>query len=171
MTRSLLFGSVFLLACARKPAPTVGVGHVTSGPPPLGVYVSAGQRATLRLDDALDSGTASAGKPFLAHVVDPLRDSDGRVIAAAGASVLGHVAEIDFGVAGAHMSLAFDRIETVQGVVPLAARIIAAERRTIPGEIRRAPSGATLEVPARVIMPAGARVTIALVRPIVLGAR
>jgi len=160
-----------LVACANKAGPAVSAAQVTSGAMPTGVYAPAGERVTIRLDRQLDTGTSSAGESFVAHLVDPLRAADGRVLATPGASLEGHIESIDLGAAAARMRLAFDRIETVRGVRPLAVRIVSATYRSVPGELRRTPTGTQVQVPARVVMPAGATITLELVRPIVVGAQ
>jgi hypothetical protein len=135
------------------------------------VYVPAETRAVVRLEGQLDTSTSSAGDPFVARLVEPLRAVDGHVLAPAGARVDGHVAAIVLGGPRTELRLAFDRIETVHGVVPLAARVVSAQYNAVPGGGRREPTGAFVRRAERVVVPAGSTIVLALARPLVLGAR
>jgi hypothetical protein len=168
----ILLASVTLAACAGTPA-AFATARVTSGPLPVtpGVYVPVDARATIRIDRALDTALSSAGQTFIGRLIAPLRGADGRVLAIAGARVDGHVAAIELGGARTELRLSFDRIETVRGAVPVAARDVSAQQRVGPAAVERDSSGAIVRRPARLVLPAGALIDIALVRPLILRAR
>jgi hypothetical protein len=95
----------------------------------------AGADIFVRLDQDLGPGISPDNNLFTARLTMPLTDRRGIVLAPKGALVHGHVVHVDEGQR--RVELAFDRLETRDGVYDLKATIVSAK----PYALTVAPEG------------------------------
>jgi hypothetical protein len=155
-------------SAATVTAADVGVPQPPVEPRPT--YAPAGTRLAIRLSTPISTVSSSAGQTFSAEVLTPVLAADGTVLVAAGAPLLGHVAQIEFGGTTPRLRLGFDTVETMRGPAPLAVGVVSTESRRAPGtmELVPRPSGALTvhRRPAHIEVPAGARIELALTEPL-----
>lgn len=171
----LLTSIVALASCTHHaPAPAVSAPSVTSAEVAAhgqSSYASAGRRLAIRLSTPLSTALSSAGETFSAQVLTPLLAEDGKtVLVPAGATVIGHVAETDFGGASPWIRLGFDAVQTKNGLAPLSVSIVDAQSYLVGGSsVQPAPAAPAEEAVVRrarhVVLPAGARIDLMLARP------
>jgi hypothetical protein len=100
-----------------------------------GPYVPAGDELTITLRTAISSLESLPGEPVYAVAGSTLLGTDGRVLVAPGAPVLGHVASVRGG-ASPQIVLAFDSVQTRLGAAPLVATVLdVQEARTPPSQV------------------------------------
>lgn len=142
MKLSLLFGAAFLVACGASPKPNPAVAEFARAArsarstPEMALAAATGSEIRVRLDQDLGPGVSPDGKRFTARLASPLLDRRGIVLVPAGSLVYGHVVHVD--EAQQRVELAFDRLETRDGVYTLKVAVIAAT----PYALTVAPPGA-----------------------------
>jgi hypothetical protein len=139
LAHSLTVAGILLSGCTPDVA-TVGPQHVRTLDPARiqGPYVPAGTTVTVRMVDPIDTLHSPPGQPFSATVSAPLRAPDGRLVVPAGASVHGTLVSTG-GRLTPWLSLALDRVETVDGPAPISAAVQHAQRGTFPGPAQVVP--------------------------------
>lgn len=140
MKLSLLFGAAFLVACGSSPKPNPAVAafaRAAQAPAPSSeLALASGSELRVRLDQDLGPGVSPDGKRFTARLASPLLDRRGIVLVPAGSLIHGHVVHVD--ETQQRVELAFDRLETREGVYMLKVTVIAAT----PYALTVAPQGA-----------------------------
>jgi hypothetical protein len=162
-------------------APAAGPRPIPSRSP---TRVAVGTPIEVTLIDGLGTSTSSRGDVFTARIDKPLRAVDGTVVAPARAKLTGRV--LDVGKwPEARLELSFTTIETLHGRAPISAVPRSMEgvtwiatRQGAPSSyiaiiIGRPPSPPGVSSHARPIefglrIPAGARITLELVDPLVI---
>jgi hypothetical protein len=135
--------NIVWLVAALGAAPACAPVVASSGPhsvrtvdPNLvrGPYAPAGQRFSVRLDQAIDTQESLRRGTFTARLQTPLVGADGRVFAAAGTTVSGHIRSLG-SMESPRVLLRFDSIDTVFGPAPLQASLRGAQYRRYPGPV------------------------------------
>jgi hypothetical protein len=138
MTAGLL-AVLALAGCAHDPAPR----RFNPGQFELGAQdVAAGSTVEVWLERSLATDSSVPGQALTARVLGPVRGTSGDVVIPLGALLYGRVVGLASG-ANPSISMAFDRAETVHGVLSLDARARATARTTERSSARprRVPSG------------------------------
>jgi hypothetical protein len=143
--------------------------------------VPAGTPIVVTLRTTLSTTSSLSGEPFGATIDQPLIDDRAEVVAYPGARVVGHVVSATNDPAP-QLVLDFDALETRLGPAPLVVTVRDVQRRGTSlarverGLLSSAPSPLppqgvpiTSESPDQaVVVPAGARMTLELTRPLFL---
>jgi hypothetical protein len=190
------FVVVALTACAHRPIePPVGLVSDSAPPCPIEyAIVPAGATFRVALAQPLLTAYTLPGAPFAAIVVDKLVSREGRVVVPAGMVLRGRIAGVELGPIEA-IYLDFDSIQTVLGATDVHATVLGTQRfrdgvaiqvadpvsvgydAAILPPSRGAPAsgigggpleGVPLERRMTAALPAGAQITLALRRPIVV---
>jgi hypothetical protein len=126
MRFALIAATVFTAACSSSsstppatPASSFSRGTVSSAATPM-----LSDRAEIRVRLDGDIGTDSMDRAFSARLASPLLGRDGRVIAPTGSLVYGRV--VSTSADARRIELAFERLETRDGVYRLDASIVSA---------------------------------------------
>jgi hypothetical protein len=186
-TRRASSRTLGLAAIALASAACLGVSARRTAPVANGDKVPAGTEFTVRLTTPIGTTVSSPGDSFVAASVTSLWSADGSLIAPEGAKTTGRVVGVDEGHV-ASLRIEFESIETVSGLSPLSATVmaepsIAARYRTEPIYSTALPYMAVL-LPAssgagegseelaqrgtahRVNLPAGTPLALVLMRPL-----
>lgn len=88
-----------------------------------GAYVPVGTEVSARMQTGISTDTSSAGQTFSAVVLRPLRMVNGSIIVPVGATITGHVVDLDRSAVTPALRLGFDQIATASGPVNLKATL------------------------------------------------
>ncbi len=117
-----------VLGCAgeRARVPSSATTPVPSVPSGAAVpRVETGTVLVVTMDRGIDTSSAVPGQTFRATVRDPVY-TGGEAVIERGAMAEGHVVAVEQG-AQPRVWVAFDRVESIRGVVPLDARVVEAD--------------------------------------------
>lgn len=102
-------------------------GAVGGGPAEQPNAVAAGTVIEVTLDQGLGTKSSQVGEGFSARVTAPVKSASGRVLVPQGGELRGFVVGLASGLSPL-IKIAFTTIDTVDGVAPIQARLISAQR-------------------------------------------
>lgn len=113
---------LFAFGCAEERAQVEPAAPTRAAAAPV---VQPGATLVVTLDDGLMTSSAVDGQTFRATVRDPVY-AQGEAVIERGAKVEGRVVDVEAG-GEPRLWVVFDHVETVRGVVPLDAKVTAAD--------------------------------------------
>jgi hypothetical protein len=143
-TSWLLGAALAMLAACRgttgiqsvPPSAPAAIGGGPARPEPDAV--PTGTIVEASLDQGIGTVSSKIGDPFSARVLAPVKAASGRVIVPEGGEVRGFVVGLDNGFLPL-IKIAFTTVDTVDGVAPIQATLISAERYAY---VEQSPAGA-----------------------------
>ncbi len=121
--------------CAPQPA-VVSTGPRFPSPAPAGSiegpFVQAGMLFSIRMDAPVNTSDVERGTPIVGTVVNPLYDNQGRVAVPYGAKIYGAVEAIG-SAERPRLRFHIERVDTVEGIVPVQASVRSAQHLETEG--------------------------------------